>query len=108
MPLDTNIEVAVRSAVPEKAKTKPHHHGWCGAPFCSPECGPHESDEELVERTSEPEEAKTKPCHYGWCGVPFCSPECGPHGCEEALAERAADDTFTSDGGARKEARILN
>lgn len=77
----------------EEAKTKPCHHGWCGAPFCSPECGPDESDEELVERTAEPEEAKTKPCHYGWCGAPFCSPECGPHGSEEVLAERAADDT---------------
>lgn len=108
MPLDTDVEVAARSAAPEEAKTKPCHHGWCGAPFYSPECGPHESDAELVERTSELEEAKTKPCHHGWCGAPFCSPECGPHGSEEALAERAADDAFTNDGGAYKEARILN
>ena len=79
--------------MPEEAKTKPYHHGWCGAPFYSPECGPDESDEELVGRTAEPEEAKTKPCHHGWCGAPFCSPECGPHGSEEVLAERAADDT---------------
>jgi hypothetical protein len=79
--------------VPEEAKTKPCHHRWCGAPFCSPECGPDESDEELVERTAEPEEAKTKPCRHGWCGAPFCSPECGPRGSEEALAERAAEDT---------------
>lgn len=83
----------LRSAVPEEAKIKPCHHGWCGAPFCSPEYGPDESGEELVERTAEPEEAKMKPCRHGWCRGPFCSPECGPHGSGEALAKRAADDT---------------
>lgn len=79
--------------MPEEAKTKPCRRGRCGAPFCSPKCGPDESDKGLVGRTAEPEEAKTKPCHHGWCGAPFCSPECGPHGSEEALAERAAEDT---------------
>ena len=27
------------AAVPDP-KTKPCHRGWCGAPFCYPECGP--------------------------------------------------------------------
>lgn len=93
--------------MPEEAKTKPCRRGWCGAPFCSPECGPDESDKGLVGRTAEPEEAKTKPCHHGWCGAPFCSPECGPHGSEEALAERAADDTDNIEEADRDTAALL-
>ncbi|OCL07430.1 hypothetical protein AOQ84DRAFT_354967 [Glonium stellatum] len=90
-------------SAPDEAKAKACNYGWCGAPFCSPVCGPFEgvwrglaaraADTEALPVPEELSEArkKKKHCNYGWCGAPFCSPLCGPHESDEELVERTAE-----------------
>jgi hypothetical protein len=49
--------------------------GWCGAPFCSPECKPDTGEIEKRESNDAEADKKNRP---GWCGAQFCFPKCKP------------------------------
>ncbi|KAF2488634.1 hypothetical protein BU16DRAFT_568157 [Lophium mytilinum] len=70
------MEAEKRQVETREASTDKCNHGWCGAPFCYPECGP--NGKRAVEIEAREATSTTDKCHPGWCGAPFCWPECGP------------------------------